>query len=102
MAFQLKTECITCGHSIPLAETYCGGDECLNRYTAENEHADHSYEQYQEWNAARRNAEPLSYHDWARAHVELTELESNEFIDHHDQDDIDALRRHLNLATVQF
>lgn len=100
MAFSLKTECITCGHSIPLAETYCGGDECLNCYTAENEHADYSYAQYKAWDAGHRSAEPMSYHDWARAHMELADLECNEFIDHHDQDDINALRRQLNLATA--
>lgn len=101
MAFQLMTECIICGHSIPLDETYCGGDDCLNRYTAENEHADHSYQEYERWNSERSSSAPaLTYHDWAKAHVELAELEGNDYIDHHDQDDIDALREQLNLASA--
>jgi hypothetical protein len=94
------TECVTCGHSIPLADTYCGGDECLNRYAADNEHSEYSYQQYQAWLSERTATSPaLDYHDWAKAHVELAELLAGD-IDHHDQDDIDALREYLNLATA--
>lgn len=101
MALSLKTECVICGHSIPLTDTYCGGDECLNRYAADNEHPDYSHQQYQEWKASASGpGNALNYHDWAKALEELTDLESVEFIDHHDQDDIDALRQLLGTTSA--
>lgn len=104
MATQLYTECITCGHSIPLGDTYCGEkqgqEECLNRYAQDNEHADYSYAQFQTWQQAGGLPVDLDYHDWAVAHRELDELQEGAFIDHHDQADIDALRAQLLFETA--
>lgn len=99
MDFSLKTECITCGHSIPLATTYCGDDECLNRYAADSEHPDYSHADYQAWQATAPVVE-LEYHDRAKAHEELAELESREFIDRHDLANIEALRTQLSGPTA--
>lgn len=95
MDTQLHTECITCGQSIPLGDTFCGEDECLNRYAADNEHPDYSYAQFQTWQQQGGRPVELEYHDWAVAHRELAALENDELIDRHDQDEIDALREQL-------
>lgn len=96
MAFQLKTECVTCGHSIPLGGSYCGGNECLNRYASDNEHPDYSYADYQAWQAVATEAHAgADYHEWAVAHRNLAELESAELPDPHDAQDLYSLRHAL-------
>lgn len=96
MDFELKTECVTCGHSIPLGDTYCGIDDCLNRYAADNEHPDYSYADYQAWQAADNGREAhaeVDYHEWAVAHRDLARMESNELPDQHDAEEIYLLRQ---------
>jgi hypothetical protein len=99
LSADLKTECITCGHSIPLGETYCGVDECLNRYAEDNELEGHSYVDYKAWQAAAPEAHAeVDYHEWAVALRDLARLESDGIIDPHDAEEIALLRQALYLT----
>ncbi len=68
MALLLKTACITCGHSIPLGDTYCSSGGCFNRYTRKNEHPRYSHFDWQR--AVAGQSTERGYHDWAVAEEE--------------------------------
>lgn len=62
-----ETACITCGRSIPLGDTHCGGG-CLNRYTSESEHPRYSHFDWRQ--AVAGQGTERGYHDWAVAEEE--------------------------------
>ena len=96
MAFVLKHECETCGHSIPLDLTYCGVDICLNRYAEDNELEGHPYADYQAWQAVSPEAHAeVDYHEWAVAHRDLDRLQSEETPFPGDEEEIAVLRAAL-------
>lgn len=102
MAFQLKHECETCGHSIPLDLTYCGGEECLNRYAEDNELEGHPFADFEAWQRAATEAQAgADYHEWAVAHRDLDHLQSDKVGgvgEPHDAEQIAELREALHLG----
>lgn len=99
METELYTECITCGHSIPLGDTYCGDDECLNRYTEDNELEGHPYADYSAWLAVAPDAHAeVDYHEWAVGHRDLERLESEPAPLPDDAEQIAMLRAALSLT----
>lgn len=96
MAFILTHECETCGHSIPLDLTYCGVENCLNRYADDNELEGHPYADYQAWQQAAPEAHAeVDYHEWAVAHRDLDRLQSEETPFPGDDEEIAILRAAL-------
>ena len=102
MAFQLKHACETCGHSIPLDLTYCGGEECLNRYAEDNELDGHPYADFKAWQQVATKAQAdVDYHEWAVAHRDLDHLQGDKvggFGQPHDAEQIAELREALHLG----